>query len=55
MNIKNIFTLTTLLMLAPMVLAQYTVDNKKAVAEFEKGQHLLDGNAKKAFEHFNKA
>ena len=55
MNIKNIFTLTTLLMLAPMVLAQYTVDNKKAVAEFEKGQQLLDGNAKKAFEHFNKA
>ena len=41
MNIKNIFTLTTLLMLAPMVLAQYTVDNKKAVAEFEKGQQLL--------------
>ena len=55
MNIKNIFTLTTLLMLAPMVLAQYTVDNKKAVSEFEKGQSLLSGNPSKAFEHFEKA
>ena len=35
--------------------AQYTVDNKKAVAEFEKGQSMLSGNPAKAFEHFEKA
>ena len=35
--------------------AQYTVDNRKAVAEFEKGQSLLSANPAKAFEHFEKA
>ena len=55
MNIKRFVILPILLMLAPVVLAQYTVDNKKAVAEFEKGQRLLNDNAKKAFEHFDKA
>ena len=55
MNIKRIILLAVLSMLAPVVLAQYTVDNKKAVAEFEKGQMLLSDNAKKAFEHFEKA
>ena len=55
MIIKRIILLAVLSMLAPVVLAQYTVDNKKAVAEFEKGQMLLSDNAKKAFEHFEKA
>ena len=55
MNIKRIILLAVLSMLTPVVLAQYTVDNKKAVAEFEKGQMLLSDNAKKAFEHFEKA
>ena len=35
--------------------AQYTVDNKKAVKEFEKGQQLLSSDAPKAFDHFRKA
>lgn len=35
--------------------AQYTVDNKKAIKEFEKGQLLLDSQPDKAFGHFHKA
>lgn len=35
--------------------AQYSVDNKKAVSEFEKGQMLLDSKPDKALDHFRKA
>lgn len=41
--------------LLPVAQAQYSVDNKKAVKEFEKGQSLLDSDAPKAFAHFHKA
>lgn len=44
-----------MLLVGPVARAQYTVDNKKAVAEFEKGQEMLDYNAPKALEHFEKA
>lgn len=39
----------------PAVQAQYTVDNKKAVKEFEKGQQLLKSDAPKALDCFRKA
>ena len=44
-----------MLALVPVAKAQYTVDNKKAVSEFEKGQQLLSSNPAKAFDHFEKA
>ncbi len=40
---------------AGAAMAQYTVDNRKAVDEFEKGQSLLSANPAKAFVHFEKA
>lgn len=56
MKKKGILFLMAALCLAGMgAHAQYTVDNKKAVGEFEKGQQLLSGNAAKAFDHFRKA
>ena len=39
----------------PTVRAQYSVDNKKAVAEFEKGAQMLPTDPDRAFEHFRKA
>ena len=52
---RKIVILILFVMAATMVSAQYTVDNKKAVSEFEKGQSLLSSNPVKAFEHFEKA
>ncbi len=43
------------LLAAGAAMAQYTVDNRKAVDEFEKGQSLLSANPAKAFVHFEKA
>lgn len=54
-TIKTILFVVLLLGLPQMVRAQYSVDNKKAVKEFEKGQELLASNAPKAFAHFRKA
>lgn len=51
---KYIFTIVVL-MLPALSWAQYSVDNKKAAAEFEKGQMLLDAQPLKALEHFEKA
>lgn len=55
MKTKLVVLLLLMLVLVPVTRAQYTVDNKKAVSEFEKGQMLLDSDAKKAFDHFRKA
>ena len=56
---KKLSTLFTLLVLClgilPTAQAQYSVDNKKAVKEFEKGQQLLATDVPKAFAHFRKA
>lgn len=52
---KKLLILAFVSMLLPMAQAQYTVDNKKAVAEFEKGQQMLDMQPDKAMEHFAKA
>ena len=52
---RKIVILILFVMAAAMASAQYTVDNKKAVSEFEKGQSLLSSNPVKAFEHFEKA
>ena len=54
-NIKTILMLAFCLGLMPGARAQYSVDNKKAVKEFEKGQPLLATDAQKAFVHFRKA
>ena len=51
----RIFLFCIMLMLVSTASAQYTVDNRKAVGEFEKGQALLDNNPDKAFQHFEKA
>lgn len=51
---KYIFTIVVLLLPA-FGWAQYSVDNKKAVAEFEKGQQMLDMQPDKALDHFAKA
>lgn len=40
---------------SPTAWGQYSVDNKKAVKEFEKGQSMLDSDAQGAFGHFRKA
>lgn len=55
MNIRHLFLFAILLGFAPLLSAQYSVDNKKAAAEFEKGQQLLSTNPDKAFSHFQKA
>ena len=55
MKPRFVYILIMLLAIAPMARAQYTVDNKKAVSEFEKGQQLLSSNPTKAFAHFEKA
>ena len=52
---RKIAFLILFVLAAGVVSAQYTVDNKKAVNEFEKGQALLSSNPVKAFEHFEKA
>ena len=54
-NAKTILLLLLCLGLQSGVWAQYSVDNKKAVGEFEKGQQLLATDAPKAFSHFRKA
>lgn len=54
-SIKRILLLVLCLGILPAAEAQYSVDNKKAVKEFEKGQEYLSTNAPKAFEHFRKA
>ena len=51
----RIFLFCIMLLLVSTASAQYTVDNRKAVGEFEKGQALLDNNPDKAFQHFEKA
>lgn len=51
---KYIFTIVVL-MIPAFCWAQYSVDNKKAVAEFEKGQMLLSTDPDRAFGHFAKA
>ena len=55
MKLKFVYIILLRLALAPMAEAQYTVDNKKAVSEFERGQQLLSSNPAKAFDHFEKA
>ena len=55
MKLKFVYIILLMLALAPMAEAQYTVDNKKAVSEFERGQQLLSSNPAKAFDHFEKA
>ena len=55
MKLRFVYILIMLLAIAPMATAQYTVVNKKAVSEFEKGQQLLSSNPAKAFDHFEKA
>ena len=52
---QQLYIIVLLLVLAPVARAQYTVDNKKAVSEFEKGQQWLSSNPAKAFDHFEKA
>jgi tetratricopeptide (TPR) repeat protein len=52
---KTILLWAALCLMGTGAQAQYTVDNKKAVAEFEKGQQQLDGNAARAMDHFRKA
>lgn len=51
---KYIFIIVVL-MLPALSWAQYSVDNKKAVAEFERGQMLLSTDPDRAFGHFAKA
>lgn len=51
---KYIFIIVVL-MIPALSWAQYSVDNKKAVAEFEKGQMLLSTDPDRAFGHFAKA
>lgn len=51
----TIILLLMLCLLGMGAQAQYTVDNKKAVSEFEKGQQMLDVHPDKAFGHFRKA
>ena len=55
MNSKALILSLFLLLLMPVARAQYSVDNKKAVSEFEKGQQLLSSSPAKAFDHFAKA
>ena len=55
MKTKFVYIILLMLALVPVAKAQYTVDNKKAVSEFEKGQQLLSSNPAKAFDHFEKA
>ena len=55
MKPRFVYILIMLLAIAPVATAQYTVDNKKAVSEFERGQQLLSSNPAKAFDHFEKA
>lgn len=52
---RKIVFLLLCVALLPQAVAQYTVDNKKAVGEFEKGQRMLAENPVRAFEHFEKA
>ena len=52
---RSIVVLLLCLGMASTAVAQYSVSNKKAVKEFEKGQQLLDSDAHKAFVHFRKA
>ena len=54
-DMRKIAFLILFVLATGVVSAQYTVDNKKAVNEFEKGQALLSSNPVKAFEHFEKA
>lgn len=55
MKLIQSLALAALLLLSAAAQAQYTVDNKKAVSEFEKGALILDAEPQKAFEHFFKA
>lgn len=55
MKTKTAYILILFLTFVSMAQGQYTVDNKKAVSEFEKGQQLLSDNPQKAFGHFEKA
>lgn len=55
MNRRNAILLILVCLVLPTARAQYSVDNKKAVAEFEKGAQMLSTDPDRAFDHFRKA
>lgn len=55
MKMKKLLLFAALLAVAAAASAQYTVDNRRAVAEFEKGVQLLGADPDRAFAHFRKA
>lgn len=55
MKVRHLFFFVILLGVFPRMFAQYSVDNRKAVSEFEKGQQLLKSDPAKALDHFRKA